>query len=313
MPGPLLLAPLAAKAAPWVLGVVGSMLPVIVDAFRTGKSPEEAAKIVEPKRQEIIDRLVGTGMNRAAAEVMADESIKGELEKAKLPEPMNPWLSAALSIGGLAAGAYGGAKLGGMMKGKPTTEPSGAPSAVDPDPAIPPTKGGILNLKPLKNPVASKPKSGKPDPAAKADVTGDPVMKDADAISVESSPFPDFEKPRRDFPELLATSERTPALPVERQGPFPRMAQRGDRLTGPADLAKLEYTDEFANAIPAEILGTGPNPTIVENVGRSAGKARKRQIAEMFSGRENTQAAIRQAQIDRMLEEEALKARIFGE
>lgn len=306
-------APLLAAAAPWVLSIVGSMLPVVVDAFRTGKSPEEAAKIVEPKRQEIIDRLVGTGMNRAAAEVMADESIKGELEKAKLPEPMNPWLSAALSIGGLAAGVYGGAKIGKRLGGTPHVDPAAAAAETSPEPVLPPTKGGTLNLKPLKNPVASKPKSGNPSSATKADIPGDPVMKDAEILNIESSPFPDFEKTRRNFPELIAPSGRPSDLPVERQGPFPRMAQRGDRLTGPADLVKLEYTDEFANAIPAEILGTGPNPTIVENVGRSAGKARKRQIADMFSGRENTQAAIRQAQIDRMLEEEALKARIFGE
>lgn len=99
---------------PVVLSIVGGMLPMIVDAFRSGRSPEEAAKIVAPKRQEIVERLIGSGMAQYAAEAMADESIKGELEKAQLPEPMNPWLSTAL----MAAGAFGGYKLGGAIAGK---------------------------------------------------------------------------------------------------------------------------------------------------------------------------------------------------
>lgn len=113
---------------PVVLSIVGGMLPMIVDAFRSGRSPEEAAKIVAPKRQEIVDRLVGSGMNQSAAEAMADESIKGELEKAQLPEPMNPWISTAL----MAAGAFGGYKLGGALAGKfkgVQPSPAGAPSA----------------------------------------------------------------------------------------------------------------------------------------------------------------------------------------
>lgn len=131
MPLPALI-PLAAKAAPWIASTIGTMLPAIVDSFRSGKSPEEAAKIVAPKRQEIVDRLIGTGMNQAAAEAMADESIKGELANAQLPEPMNPWLTAGLAI----AGGVGGYKAGKMIGAKiaqPITSapPASAPSSAD--------------------------------------------------------------------------------------------------------------------------------------------------------------------------------------
>jgi len=103
--------PIIASAIPWIASAVGAALPSIIDAFRSGKSPEEAQKIIAPHRKEVVDRLVGTGMNQAAAEAMADESMKGEFEKAQLPEPMNPWLSLALHTAGGIAGFKGGKAL----------------------------------------------------------------------------------------------------------------------------------------------------------------------------------------------------------
>lgn len=117
-----MVAPLIAAALPWIASAVGTMLPAIVDAFRSGKSPDEAKKIIEPHRQEIVDRLVGTGMNQAAAEAMADESLRGELANAQLPEPMNPWLQGALAIGG----GIGGFKLGKMGMAKMGAKPAAA-------------------------------------------------------------------------------------------------------------------------------------------------------------------------------------------
>lgn len=146
-----MVAPLLVAALPWIASAVGTMLPAIVDAFRSGKSPDEAKKIVEPHRQEIIDRLRGSGMNQSAAEAMADESIKGELEKAQLPEPMNPWLSAALAIGGgvggYKLGKMGAAKMGGAKMAPATSKPSPASEEVaapagPEEPAMPPQRLG---------------------------------------------------------------------------------------------------------------------------------------------------------------------------
>jgi hypothetical protein len=111
-----------AAAIPWIASAVGSMLPMIVDSFRSGKSPEEAQKQIAPQRQAMIERLIGSGMNMQQAEAMTDEAMADELEKAQLPEPMNPWLTAALAIGGGIGGYKLGAKFAG--KGAPTPEVS---------------------------------------------------------------------------------------------------------------------------------------------------------------------------------------------
>lgn len=112
--------PLAA-ALPWIASAVGSMLPMIVDSFRSGKSPEEAQKQIAPQRQAMVERLIGSGMNMQQAEAMTDEAMADELSKAQLPEPMNPWLTAALAIGG----GIGGYKLGAKFaKGAPTPDVS---------------------------------------------------------------------------------------------------------------------------------------------------------------------------------------------
>jgi len=110
--------PLAA-AIPWIASAVGSMLPMIIDSFRSGKSPEEAQKEIAPQRQAMVERLIGSGMNMQQAEAMTDEAMADELAKAQLPEPMNPWLTAALAIGG----GIGGYKLGAKFAGKGATTP----------------------------------------------------------------------------------------------------------------------------------------------------------------------------------------------
>jgi hypothetical protein len=113
------MAPLVAAAAPWIASAVGSMLPLIVDSFRSGKSPEEAQKMIAPQRQAMIERLIGSGMNMQQAEAMTDEAMADEIAKAQLPEPMNPWLTAALAIGG----GIGGYKLGAKFASKGTPTP----------------------------------------------------------------------------------------------------------------------------------------------------------------------------------------------
>ena len=114
---------------PIILSVIGSLLPSIVDSLRSGKSPEEAAAIVAPKRKALIDRLVGSGVASSAAEALADEAMQSELEKAQLPEAMNPLVMSALSV----AGMFGGMKAGNMIKARgvakaAATKPASAPS-----------------------------------------------------------------------------------------------------------------------------------------------------------------------------------------
>jgi len=184
-----------------------------VDAFRTGKSPEEAARVVEPHRQAIIERLVGAGMNGQAASAMADEQIQGELEKAQLPEAMNPWLSMGLSL----AGAVGGYKLGKMGTAKmgtqsavpasqtPATRPTSgdtAPPAAKPASAEPPTDamsagaGDDVYRANFRSPSADMAMRGGMDRVRGVPdgmrLTGPPpeVIKDAQVLGVRNGPFP---------------------------------------------------------------------------------------------------------------------------
>ncbi len=110
--------PFLAAAAPWVLSIAGSILPQIIDAFRTHKTPEEAQKAVQPKYDELVARMVGSGVPEERAHKMAQELIVPELEKASEAEPMNPILSLGISGLGMWGGAKLGSKLGGALLGK---------------------------------------------------------------------------------------------------------------------------------------------------------------------------------------------------
>ncbi len=123
MPGPLV------AALPWVGSILGSLLPAIIDAFRSSKTPEEAQKKVQPKYDEMVQMLIGGGMNEDAAHKAATELIKPEMEKALEAEPMNPLLSIGLSVLGGVGGFKGGAKLGKMLKGTGAAKAAGAAGA----------------------------------------------------------------------------------------------------------------------------------------------------------------------------------------
>ncbi len=101
----------ARAAAPWILSAIGGMLPSIVEAF-SKKTPDEAAKTVKPKYDELIQRMVGGGMSPDQAEKTASELIKPELEKAQQGDQMSPVLSALLMAGGAGAGWKFGKALG---------------------------------------------------------------------------------------------------------------------------------------------------------------------------------------------------------
>lgn len=244
------MAPIIAAAAPWILSAIGAMLPNIIDAFRTGKSPEEAKAIVEPHRKAIIERLIGAGLSQAQATAVADEQIKGELEKAQLPEQMNPWLSAALSVGG----AVGGFKLGGMMKGAPKVSPSTAaaeeakPSVKEQAPVEQPRSSrGDVYTPGFKNPAVDRALAGELDqvnPVGGATRRGgnieyNPRTDQFTMIDTES-PFPS--KGRGDFNvEIIGNTGSYRSIRPEIEGPMPNMARGGELLMAPDIPLALEY------------------------------------------------------------------------
>lgn len=191
---------------PIALSVVGGLLPAIIDAFRSGKSPEEAAKIIAPKRQEMIDRFIGSGMNSDAAEKEADIALKDEFAKAQLPEPLNPWLSTGL----MALGAYGGYKVGKGIQAaraakstpavetaaKPATEPAAAVAKTEPAPA-PSTAVGA---------------------AAVPERIATPLEREA-AMNYGMSPFPNRKAPRRANPRTRADNVDVAKM-LAGSGPF---------------------------------------------------------------------------------------------
>ncbi len=207
--------PLLAAAAPWILSAVGSMLPAIVDAFRSGKSPEEAQKIIAPHRKEIVDRLVGTGMNQTAAEAMADQSMQGEFEKAQLPEPMNPWLQGALAIGGGIAGYKGGKMLAGKLGAK-----------------VPPVASRQPTAEPPKEPVPEAMETSEAgEPAGLQDEVPRLPMREVQA-EVMSGPFPSPQMDRRFATDWISPPRQMPSgmargrgftMQDAQMGPFPRL------------------------------------------------------------------------------------------
>lgn len=128
---------MALPLIPIVGSMLGSLIPFIVDAFRSSSTPEEAQKKVQPKYDEMVQLLIGGGMNEDAAHKAAEEFIKPEMEKALEAEPMNPLLSMGLSV----LGGYGGFKGGAMLakglsgklgKGVKAALPTPKPAAKEP-------------------------------------------------------------------------------------------------------------------------------------------------------------------------------------
>ncbi len=203
--------PLLAAAAPWIISAVGTMLPTIIDAFRSGKSPEEAQKIIAPHRKEIVDRLVGTGMNQTAAEAMADQSMQGEFEKAQLPEPMNPWLQGALAIGGGIAGYKGGKMLAGKLGAK-------VPPVASRQPAEPPPKESMSEM-------AETSEAGEPPglqdemPVKQAEVMRGPFPPPR----VEPQYATEWTMPPRQMPSGVAAGKGFTMQDMQTQGPFPAL------------------------------------------------------------------------------------------
>ena len=103
-------------ALPWVASAVGSMLPIIADSFSKGRTPEEAAAMLAPKRAMLLKRFTDTGMTPEQAGPIVDQLIQGEMANAQMPEHMSPFATATLSV----LGALGGWKGGSMLASKLT-------------------------------------------------------------------------------------------------------------------------------------------------------------------------------------------------
>jgi len=248
------MAPLVAAAVPWIASAVGSMLPMIVDSFRSGKSPEEAQKMIAPQRQAMVERLIGSGMNMQQAEAMTDEAMADELAKAQLPEPMNPWLTAALAIGG----GIGGYKLGAKFapKGAPTPAPEAADAAkaakID-------TPAEQAIAKPASGQIPSTPKPNMVSPEELA-----PVQMQAEARSRMQPSAMDIRNtrmlngvpaPQRDrvlspdeFDAMISSLERKPMaspFPAKPMSASDEIAAKLDARSGyDAKLRSLDNTDD---------------------------------------------------------------------
>lgn len=243
-----------AAAIPWIASAVGSMLPAIVDSFRSGKSPEEAQQLIAPQRQAMIERLIGSGMQQSAAEAMADEAMKSEIEKAQLPEPMSPWLTAALAIGGGIGGYKLGAKLAGKMPAK------GAVPSSDKTPEKIDTPAEQAVAKPAARP--SQPDMVSPEELA-------PVQMQAEARSRMQPSALDIRNTRM-LNNVPAPVRAPVAAPVATKpsGPFPLT---GEEAAAAEALKRKQYYEKLATLddgtqglvdemMPARRMPQGPFP-----------------------------------------------------
>lgn len=122
--GPALaLLPMLGSAAAWAgralmsptgLGIIGTMLPSVVSALTGSATEEEAREKVAPQREEMLAKLVESGMDPAEAEKLADDSIATEVQRVMSEGGMPPWMEVGASV----LGGFGGAKLGSILKGR---------------------------------------------------------------------------------------------------------------------------------------------------------------------------------------------------
>lgn len=299
-----------AAAIPWIASAVGgTILPAVVDAFRSGKSPEEAQQIVAPQRQAMVERLIGSGMSQQAAEAMTDEAMADEVAKAQLPEPMSPWLSAALAIGG----GIGGFKLGKMAAGRmgaakaakidTPAEQAVAKPASGQEPSITPPVDDVYQPG-FRSPRVDARMRGAEDRVTPmgepARIGMQPQVKDAEVLSVRTSgPFP---APPMD-PDFAA-------LNMGGQAPgrnTRRFTMQGDEVRG------LPAPPEETGMM-GEMLGTpamaSPFPA---SLSRSLGRApiaRSQQMDAAFGGKRAMEDQIRRMQMERDWEQQDLLARM---
>ena len=136
MPLPALIPAIGALMS-WGYGtipaVIGGMLPSVIDAIASAKTPEEARAAIAPKRDAMVAQMVGRGTPRAKAEEDVDAALAGEVEKKMQEGALPGWATAALSIAGGIGGAVAGHKIGGKLlaKGAKPATTAAAPAKIE--------------------------------------------------------------------------------------------------------------------------------------------------------------------------------------
>jgi hypothetical protein len=195
-----------AAAAPHVLGLIGGMLPFLLNKSKT---PEEVEEILRPEIKEAVDRLVGSGVPREAAGEMVMQQMESRARELGAPEPMlgmipSLILSAIGGIGGYAAGGrlaakYGAKAAAGAGAGAAKTAASTTPDLprIGYDPASPqPRRPSAPTPTPSAAAVDAPFPRATPDPARRELIVWDPPTP---------APGPDIDAP---FPEPPSALDR---------------------------------------------------------------------------------------------------------
>jgi hypothetical protein len=148
-------------------GMLGGLIPMVVDAIAGSKTEEEARSAIYPKRMEMVERLIGSGMPRAAAEAQVDEALKSEVQSKMQEGALPGWATAALSLAGGIGGGALGAKVGKMLAKKPV---AAAKQADEGAAAITKTP----EMAPVNHPV--KPSPEIPDPVKRPALPPEPEI-----------------------------------------------------------------------------------------------------------------------------------------
>lgn len=256
--------PLLAAAAPWVLSAIGAALPQIIDAFRSSPTPEEAAAKVKPHMDELIERLVGSGMSRGEAERTAHEQLAPELKAASEKEPMNQMLSMGLSL----LGGMAGYKLGGKFGGKPAAPAASkvADTAGDTLPPKAPSKIREVDAEPITEPFRASPQ--------KALEYRKPIDVEAEAYQ-ESGPYPG--RPAQRPPDAYMRRENTRMPMDDTSG----VGERGFSMGQPGRNLPLDR-DAYAETVTSQAApGRPAREDAFEIAERRRAMRRERQMQEM--------------------------------
>lgn len=166
-------------------GVIGSVLPLVIDAIAGSKNEKEARAAVYPQRMRIVDELVGRGTPRAEAEATADKAIESEVS-AKMEEGVLPgWATAALSLAGGIGGGFAGSGVSKMIssRGMPKMLPHGAADlAEDAAPVKELAKPFGGSARPRSKPWGTITKDGRPLPTKQG-----PAYESEDLKSMDPS------------------------------------------------------------------------------------------------------------------------------
>lgn len=179
MPLPALI-PAAITAAKWAAPVIGGMLASsaavgVADALAGAKGPEEAAKMLAPRRQEAIDKLVGGGMPESAAAKQVDADMQSELEALSKQSNLPDWAGTAI---GLAAGLGGGVGTYKLL-GKIGSKAAAASATV--------SKPAVTKDVPITDRATAEKQLAE---ALKRKPAGGPANAEEDARAAMMGPFP---------------------------------------------------------------------------------------------------------------------------